>query len=299
MEKNTLLLDGGLSNALEDLGYDLNHELWSAKLLIENPQAIIDAHLLYLEAGADIIITSSYQSTIEGWEKQGYTYQEAIVLLEKSTTLALEARKVYHQKYSSDKRIWIAGSIGPYGAYLADGSEYRGNYSLSIKDLIEFHTERVKVIDHTKIDLLAFETIPSFDEVKAISSLLSTTQHKGWITVSCKNERELNDGTPIKEVAEYLSNQKNLFGFGVNCTKPEFISELIQDITSTTLSTRVIVYPNAGLVYDSNEKKWRGTAEPLGCEFMAKQWKKAGANVIGGCCQMGPDHISSMKKGLS
>ncbi|MBB6458971.1 homocysteine S-methyltransferase [Flammeovirga kamogawensis] len=293
----TILLDGGLSNALEAQGIDLNHELWSAKLLKEDEEAIVKAHLEYYLAGASCIITSSYQATIDGLMKYGNSREESIELIKKTTTLGVKAKEQALKK-GVERPLFVAGSIGPFGAFLADGSEYRGDYGIGVDELKAFHKERLMLIDSTGIDVLACETIPSFDEVKAIVSLLDNTVHKGWISCSCKDGQHLNDGTPIKEVAAYLKGKKNVIAFGVNCTKPKYISSLINEIKKGNSEIDIVVYPNSGQVYHADTKTWSGISDPSHCALMAKEWEMLGASLIGGCCMMGTDHISAMEIGL-
>ncbi|AZQ61481.1 homocysteine S-methyltransferase [Flammeovirga pectinis] len=293
----TILLDGGLSNALEAQSIDLNHELWSAKLLKEDEDAIVKAHLGYYMAGASCIITSSYQATIEGLMKYGNSREESIELIKKTTALGIKAREEALEK-GIKQELFVAGSIGPYGAFLADGSEYRGDYGIDVEELIAFHKERLLLIDTTDIDVLACETMPSFDEVKAIVNLLDNTIHEGWISCSCKDGKHLNDGTPIQEVAAYLKGKKNVIAFGVNCTKPEYISSLIAEIKKGNSEIDIVVYPNSGQVYHADTKTWSGISDPSHCALMAQEWKMLGAKLIGGCCMMGTEHIEAMKLGL-
>lgn len=292
------ILDGGLSNALEQEGADLNHELWSAKLLMNDSTLIEKAHYNYYRVGANCVITSSYQATVEGFQKIGKSRKEGIELLQKTSQIANNARRKFIKENPSSQ-AYIAGSIGPYGAFLADGSEYRGDYNKSIDELISFHKERFDIIDATEIDFLACETIPCFDEVKAITTLLESAKHKGWISCSCKDEKHLNDGTPISEIAKYLLEHTAVFALGVNCTKPEYISSLIKEIRKVNKEIKIVVYPNSGQVYHADTKTWSGISDPSHCSLMAKEWIELGASVVGGCCQMGYEHISSMKKAIS
>ena len=150
-----LLLDGGLSNELERQGCNLNQKLWSAKLLESNPEAIILAHLIYLESGAGCIITSSYQATLPGFMAIGYDMHSARGLILKSVQLAEEARSRFLSLNPRASKPLIAASIGPYGAYLADGSEYRGDYVISDQELADFHKPRINLLDNSTADILA------------------------------------------------------------------------------------------------------------------------------------------------
>lgn len=293
--KFPLIIDGGLSNVLEDLGCDLNHELWVSKLLSSNPEAIIKTHLAYLEAGAQIISTSSYQATIPGFIKLGYTKEESEQLILKSVELATIALKRFTEKSKPKKTPLIAASIGPYGAYLADGSEYRGNYNVSDQTLFDFHERRLELLDNSLCDLLAFETIPSFQEVKVISKLIQTTKTPAWISFSCKDDKHINDGTPMKQCVSFLREHSNIIAIGVNCTSPKYISSLIKNIKSEIRDKKIIIYPNSGEVYNAKTKTWFGISNPNLFSQMVNEWVTLGADIVGGCCRIGPKHINSIR----
>ena len=182
-----LLIDGGLSNELESMGCDISDELWTARMIEANPEAIIDTHVAYLEAGAGCITTSSYQATIPGLMNVGFDSQAAEDLILSSAILAQKARSRFITSHPQSEQPLIAGSIGPYGAYLADGSEYRGNYGLTDKDLLDFHKPRISILDDSEIDLYACETIPSFQEVKVLGEILREMEKPAWISCSCKD----------------------------------------------------------------------------------------------------------------
>lgn len=297
--KYPLLLDGGLSNELENQGCNLNNKLWSAKILETNPEAIIQAHLSYLKSGAQCITTSSYQASIPGFMALGYTRSEAEKLILKSVQLAEDAIKRFSNFNLVRPKPLIAASIGPYGAYLSDGSEYRGNYGVSDAELRAFHLDRIGLLDRSNADFFACETIPSFQEAKVLSNILSETNKSAWISFSCKDEEHLNDGTPIKECTTYLADHPNVFAIGVNCTSPKYISGLIKVIKSASGSKKIVVYPNSGEAYNAKSKTWLGISEPQLFVEMAKEWIKLGADIIGGCCRIGPDHIRLMHENLN
>lgn len=292
--KFPLILDGGLSNVLEDFGCDLNNKLWVANLLNTNPEAIIKTHLAYLDAGAQIISTSSYQATIPGFMKLGFTNSESEALILKSVQLANIALQRYSLKNNPQHKPLIAGSIGPYGAYLADGSEYRGHYNISDKALTEFHIKRIKLLDESNCDLLAFETIPSIQEIKVLSEILKTTKTPAWVSLSCKDENHINDGTSIKEAAALLKNHPNVFAIGVNCTAPEYISSLITALKSAVGNKKIIAYPNSGESYNAKSKTWIENSNPISFAEMTSEWMELGADIIGGCCRIGPKHIKNI-----
>lgn len=290
-----LILDGGLSNVLEEQGCDLNHQLWSAKMIINNPEAIIKSHLRYLEAGAACITTSSYQATIQGFMDLGLNAADSEILLLRSVELAEKARLNFLNKKKSDSPIYIAASMGPYGAYLADGSEYKGKYSISEADLKMFHVKRIKILESSNADFLAFETIPSLLEIEILSKILTTSAKPSWVSFSCRDAVHLNDGEKISKAAKLLANHPTVFAIGVNCTAPQHISEIIQTLQASAPDKKIIVYPNSGEVYDVDSKSWFGISDPVLFQKMAKEWLRLGADILGGCCRIGPKHIVKIK----
>ena len=289
--KYPLLIDGGLSNQLEKQGHNLNHKLWSAKLLASEPEAIIEAHLAYLEAGAQCITTASYQATIPGFMSIGFDMVTAEALIKKSVQLAEKAIKRFQIK---DFKPLIAASIGPYGAYLANGSEYQGNYDVSEETLREFHEHRIRLLDHSNADILACETIPSFQEAKVLAGMLKDAKKPAWVSFSCKDDYHLNDGTPIEECAAFFSSNPKVFAIGVNCTAPKYISGLIKSIKVRSGKKKIVVYPNSGETYHAESKAWLGLSEPNSFVGMTKEWLELGADIIGGCCRIGPKEIKSI-----
>ncbi len=289
-----MLLDGGLSNELQRQGCDLNQQLWSADLLESNPEAIVMAHLAYLEAGAQCIITSSYQATIPGFMALGYDESSAIKLILKSVHLAEMARNRFLLNHPLASKPYIAASIGPYGAYLANGSEYRGDYIIADEDLSNFHAPRIHLLNQSNADMLACETIPSFQEALVLSKILKSIQKPAWVSFSCKDDRHICDGTPIANCAALFSGHSTVFAVGVNCTAPQFISGLIQSIKTTSGDKKIVVYPNSGAVYHADSKTWTGLSNHSSCALMVQEWMGLGADIIGGCCGIGPNQIKEM-----
>lgn len=294
-----LLLDGGLSNELEKQGCDLNQKLWSAKLLESNPEAIILAHLRYLESGAQCIITSSYQATLPGFMAIGYDEASAGGLILRSVQLAEEARNRFLSFSPNASRPWIAASIGPYGAYLADGSEYRGDYIIANQELRDFHEPRITLLDTSDADLLVCETIPSYREAKVLSEILESVKKPAWVSFSCKDGQHISDGTPIDQCASLFAHHPTVFAIGANCTSPKFISALIQSIKTKSGSKKIVVYPNSGATYHAESKTWSSLSNLSSCEVMVKEWMDMGADIIGGCCGIGPEQIYAMSKVIS
>ena len=292
-----LIVDGAMATELENYGCNLNDSLWSAKILMENPELIKKVHVDYFEAGADCAITASYQATIEGYRERGLTESQAIALITKSVQLATQARDEFWEaaKDRSDRpKPLVAASVGPYGAFLSDGSEYRGGYAIGEEQLAAFHRERVRVLVEAGADVLACETLPCLVEAKAIVSVLEEfPQVSAWFTFSAKDEFHISDGERIADCAKWLDVQPQVAAIGINCTAPQFIESLIQEVKSAS-SKPVIVYPNSGATYDPVSKTW--SEEPWAGAFSAnsKAWHEAGADIIGGCCSTTPADIKAI-----
>ena len=274
-------IDGGLSTALEELGADLKSILWTGDLIDKNPDQIIAAHRAYIAAGAKVIISSSYQVSYIGEEKTGKSDDAITKLLEKSIELAQIA------KVKTETRI--AASIGPFGAALGDGSEYRGNYQISDEQIRDFHSQRIEILASTKPDLFAVETIPSVREARIIEELIINTKIPYWISFSCKDELHISEGDTFEDAIGALEKSPNRLAVGVNCTDPRFISPLLRSIRSRE---PFVIYPNAGRVWDAESKIWIG--DPLGFNQYISDWIELGTEFIGGCCGVGPKEISTL-----
>ncbi|PTM57855.1 homocysteine S-methyltransferase [Desmospora activa] len=291
-----IILDGAMATELERHGCDLNDQLWSAKILLENPDLIKLVHLDYFEAGADCAITASYQATIEGMTKRGLSEAEAITLIRLSVELAVQARDQFWAKadHSKRPRPLVAASIGPYGAYLADGSEYRGDYGVSEEALIDFHRPRMKALIEAGADILACETIPCLQEARALVRLLQEFPGAyAWITFSAKDEQHISDGESISTCAAWLDRFEQVSAVGINCTPPRYLSSLITEIKRHT-SKPIIVYPNSGEQYDPVTKSWTGPSSSEGFGRSARHWYECGARIIGGCCRTKPEDIQAI-----
>ena len=213
-----------------------------------------------------------------------------------SVELAEEARRRFVLLHPNQDAPLVAASIGPYGAYLANGSEYHGNYGISDQELTDFHEPRIKLLDGSTADILACETIPSFQEANVLSEILKKQSKAAWISFSCKDGKHTSDGTPIEKCAALFTHHPTVFAIGVNCTSPEYISALIQSIKTKSGEKKIVVYPNSGAVYHPESKTWSGLSKSSSCELMAKEWMDMGADIIGGCCGVGPEQIKSMGK---
>ena len=291
-----LVLDGGLSNVLEDLGCDLNQALWSAGMLLSDPESIVQAHLQYLRAGADIVTTASYQASLDGFMASGQTRAQAENLLRRSVNLAVRAREIYcNERPGEGREILVAASMGPYGAYLADGSEYTGVYDAGDAQIRAFHESRLRILADSPADLLAFETLPCGREVAIIAELLQGIGKPAWVSFCCRDAAHLHDGTAVADAARLFASLPGVFALGANCTSPAHISGLIGILKEATPRKRTVVYPNSGEAYHAGSRSWSGTSEPAGFRNMAAEWIGLGADIVGGCCRIGPDHIGQLR----
>jgi len=276
-------LDGGLSTALENNGNKLTTSLWTGELILVNPSEITKAHLDFINAGADIIITSSYQISYLGCSKRGWSESKTDQALRGSTQLAKDA------VLKSGKSVKVASSIGPYGAALADGSEYKGNYGVTKSALKDFHARRLEVLISTSPDLLALETMPDTFEVEVLLELLSDCSIPYWVSYSCKAGNQTNAGQSFTEA---VSLAKDAMAVGINCTAPELITDLLLSAEGVK---PFVVYPNSGRSWNAKTKEWEGSSEAGFDELLIKSWISAGAQIIGGCCGIGADEILNLK----
>ena len=283
-----LLLDGGLATQLEAQGCNIGNELWSASLLQTNPEAIVIAHHAYITAGAECLATASYQASREGFQNQGMSQDEADATMLLSVALAKRARK------EAGAEVAIAASLGPYAAMLHDGSEYSGSYGVSSEVLCDFHHARLQLFDNAGVDVLALETIPSFQEAQVLAKLLLDCKTPSWISFSCRDEKRISDGTPVSEVASLFAGHPSVVAVGVNCTPPQYAPALVRDLRAAVPDKFVMSYPNSGETYNVSDNSWSGTVTPGDCAAAAGEWIEEGAKIVGGCCRMGPEHIRAM-----
>jgi homocysteine S-methyltransferase len=276
-----LVLDGGLSNQLAAAGHDLSDRLWSARLLRDDPSAIIAAHRTYYEAGADIATTASYQASFQGFG------DETPELLRLSVRLA---RQASFQAEVDDRRLWVAASVGPYGAVLADGSEYHGRYGLSRHELIDFHAPRIEVLAAAGPDVLALETIPDLDEAEALVSIIAGTGIPAWLSFSIDGPRT-RAGQPLAEAFELVRDVTEIVAVGVNCCDPRDATAAVP-LAAAVSGKPVVVYPNSGEGWDPVARSWDGrrTFDPSA----VRNWLRDGATIVGGCCQLGPADIAAI-----
>ncbi|KAJ9577783.1 hypothetical protein L9F63_005639, partial [Diploptera punctata] len=305
--REILILDGGFSTQLSHNVEEKvdGNPLWTAHFLYSDPEAIVKTHLDFLRAGADVLITNTYQASIGGFmEHLGLSESESYNLIKTAVQLAKQAISAYNEEEKNSKRgvrkILIAGSIGPYGASLHDGSEYSGNYVefVSEEEIKEWHRPRIETVVDAGVDLLAFETIPSQKEAEVLLNLLKEyPQQRAWISFTCKDEFHTSHGETFEDVVSKCSkiNPSQIVAFGINCTKPKFISSLICDINSNRLEKiPLIVYPNKGETYDV-EKGWIGAENCKPLESYIPEWLDLGVVYIGGCCRTQASDIEKIK----
>ncbi|MFE0803390.1 homocysteine S-methyltransferase [Streptomyces sp. NPDC058812] len=286
-----LVLDGGMSNQLESAGHDLSDELWSARLLAEDPGAITEAHLAYFEAGADVAITSSYQATFEGFARRGIGRERAAELL----VLSVESARDAARRARVTRPLWVAASAGPYGAMLADGSEYRGRYGLGTGELERFHRPRLEVLAAARPDVLALETVPDTDEAAALLRSVRGLGVPAWLSYTIAGDRT-RAGQPVEDAFALAADADEVIAVGVNCCAPEDVAGAVETAARVT-GKPVVAYPNSGEVWDAEARAWRGRSS-----FTADQvrgWRAAGARLVGGCCRVGPGAITSIASALS
>lgn len=301
LTRKILVLDGALATELTHRGCNLNHELWSAKILLEQPELIQQVHYDYLIAGADIVISASYQATLEGFQKIDLSLQKAKELLQLSVHLAKQAVETFWR--IPENRVnrcypLVAASVGPYGAFLADGSEYSGNYGLSQQALEDFHYKRMEILIQANPDILAFETIPCLVEARALIKVLAAFPNQtAWLSFSCQNDEEISSGEVFEKAITLANTSEQIIAVGVNCTAPEYIESLL-NIAHEKTSKPLIVYPNSGEKWNAEQHCWVEESRQGHLSDWVIKWQKAGARIMGGCCRTSPMDIQNIKKML-
>jgi homocysteine S-methyltransferase len=292
-----MILDGALATELERRGADLVDPLWSAKYLLEQPDMIRAVHLDYFEAGADVATTATYQASFEGFRRRGIERDAAARLMRDAVALAAAARDEFWSDLANRgdrRRPLIAASVGPFGAVLADGSEYRGHYAATDQALATFHRPRLEVLAEAGADLLAFETIPCLREARVLARLLKEFPAiTGWMSFSCRDGAHTSEGEEIAECAAALRDDAQIAAVGVNCTRPEYVCDLLRRMREHT-DKPLLAYPNTGECYDASTKRWYGTHGAAPFREQALAWYQAGARLIGGCCRTTPADIRAI-----
>ena len=287
-ENTALIADGGLATELEARGHDLSNGLWSARLLVEAPQEVTAVHTAFFRAGAMIATTASYQASFDGFADSGISRDDTVRLLRRSVELAKTARDEV-----GDAGRRVAASVGPYGAALADGSEYRGRYGLGVAQLEDWHRPRLEVLADAGADVLALETIPDVDEAEALVNLVRSLGVPAWLSYTIDGTRT-RAGQPLADAFAVAVGVPEIVAVGVNCCAPDDVLPAIGQARET--GKPVIVYPNSGERWDSARRAWVGPSRFSA--RLAVQWAAAGARVIGGCCRVRPADIAELASAL-
>ncbi len=294
-----VLVDGAMATELERLGADLADPLWSARVLLEQPSLIRQVHDAYFAAGADVAITATYQATFEGLATRGLDRAAAATLMRQAVALATESRDAFWSQAANRvqrQRPLVAASVGPYGAFLADGSEYRGEYLLDENELFAWHAPRFDVLAESGADFIACETIPCGAEARALLRLLD--RHPGvhaWISFSARDDAHISNGERFADLAAEVGAHPQVLAVGVNCTAPQHVAALVRAARAGT-NARIVVYPNSGERYLAAEKRWDDAPTCVPFVDSAREWYAAGARLIGGCCRTSPADIQALSR---
>jgi len=308
------VIDGGLASELEYLGARIDGPLWSAHVLEDEAEKVLAVHRAYIAAGSQCIATCSYQVSRMGYAEAGFSPERADAALLRSVELARSAAAEF-----PGRKVLVAGSLGPYGAALHNGAEYHGNYDCSFDDLVRFHRERIEVFANATCsqapdlhpneqrslvggpDLLAFETFPSLEEVRAVGEALASSnrlqgpQLRAWFSFSCRDEKHVSHGEPVAECAALVAALPQTVAIGVNCVPPKWIPSLIGELRKGS-DLPIMVYPNSGEGWDAAARCWTGKSEPEEFGTLAAEWFAAGAQIVGGCCRTRPAHIRAVAR---
>lgn len=290
-----IVLDGAFGTEIEKTGFSILDPLWSAVALCSRPDLVQQVHRSYLDAGADVITTASYQATVEGVMEKGYTEEEAVNILQSAVLLAKEERDSFWASHSEPHRVrpLVSVSLSLYGAHLLNGTEYHGKYTVDQITISDFHKKYLAIYAKAEPDLFAFETIPCLMEAKAIrEALTGYPDGCAMVAFSCRDGLHTCSGDRISDCAAVLDEAPQIAAIGVNCTAPKYVESLIYEIQKAT-DKPIVVYPNSGEIYDTEARCWRGTQDAYG--DYVKIWYDAGARLIGGCCRTTPDDIRAVR----
>ncbi len=294
-----VILDGALATELERRGADLNDPLWSAKVLLEAPDLIRQVHLDYFRAGADVATTASYQASFEGFARLGSSDLESIRLIQLSVRLAREARDQFRCETTKPEEgplPLVVASIGSYGAFLADGSEYRGDYALTARKLKDFHRRRLEALLEASPDLVAFETVPCLEEGEALVDLISEfPEVRAWLSFSCCDEEHVCHGERFRDCVKIAGHSSQVIAVGVNCTAPQLVEKLLVSAAGES-EKYLVVYPNSGEKWNAESRSWIAATREAELGKLARRWYQAGARLIGGCCRTTPRDIHSIAR---
>lgn len=301
-QKAILILDGALGTELERRGFDVSGQLWSAKYLLKQPEIIQNIHKEYIKAGSDLITTASYQASFSGLLEAGLDSKEAGEMISSAVTIAKKAiveTWAEIEEPEKNARIYplVGASVGPYAAYLADGSEYTGAYQVIDKNLYDFHGKRLQILVESGTDFLAIETIPNVLETKVLLAILKKyPQVDVCMSFTSQDGKTISDGTLIEYLVRLCENEQNVVALGINCTAPQHIEPLLKKMRKISKKP-FVVYPNSGEIYDIHQQDWRDNPEEnLTMTDYAQIWKKYGVQIFGGCCRTRPDDIAALHR---
>ena len=299
--RGAAVLDGGLATELEARGLVLDDPLWSARALLDAPEVVAAVHRDYLEAGADVIETATYQATIEGMTARGLSSHDARHLILSGVALACRERDAFWDRRPADGprlRPLVAASIGSYGAFLADGSEYVGHYALDVEALAAWHRPRLRLFERSGADLLAFETIPSHEEAEAIARLLDECDGPpAWLSFQARDVESLADGSPVEDAIALAERCARAVATGFNCVPPTLVAPLLARCAGVAVKP-LAAYPNRGDAWDVATRKWSPSGTSAAFDRLAPAWRAAGARLIGGCCGTTPADIRTIAAAL-
>ncbi len=284
-----VLLDGGLATQLEARGYQLGSALWSAELLATAPDEIVAAHQDFFAAGAQVAITASYQVSFAALAARGVGATETRGLLARSVDLARRAAR----RDTDGVARWVAASVGPYGASLGDGSEYVGNYGLSVSELRAWHRPRLEALIEAEPDVLALETIPCLSEVEALLAEVAGTGVPAWVSLTALRDRT-RQGEPLAAAFAMARDVPEVVAVGVNCCHPAGLDAILGEAVAVS-GKPAIGYPNSGEGWDGAARQWTGPTDSGFEPAAARGWVRAGAALVGGCCRVTPRDIADLR----
>lgn len=283
-QQDHILIDSSMSTGLEERGLKLNSNLWTAAALESHEDLIVDVHKKYFDAGSSMTTTNTYQASVPGLVKAGYSEDQAIALIKKAVELADRGRN----ESTNPNPKWLLGGVGPYGAFLANGSEYTGDYSLTDEEYIAFHEGRIKATVEAGIDVLILETFPNINELKAITEYTKQFDIPVIVAASLRDESHLADGSSLIEVAAFLESQEHVIAYGLNCTKPQLVTPALKVLKQSNPAHKpFIAFPNSGATYNPEIKEWNH--DDLSFEEfdeLIAQWFNLDLKFVGGCCCM-------------
>lgn len=296
--KKGIVLDGAMSDELERQGVKTNNKLWTATALINELDKVYQAHWNYFAAGAELVITDTYQANVQAFIQAGYSEQEAEKFIRDAVRIAKKARDDYEQ--TTSQHNYVAGTVGSYGAYLADGNEYRGDYELSEQEYLAFHLPRLRQILIERPDLIALETQPKLNEPLAVLNWLknNASNYPVYASFTLKDTTHISDGTTLEQAVSAVDKFEQVFAIGINCISPDLVTPALKEMSKYT-SKPLVVYPNLGASYDPEIKQWREFNKKFDFNELTKEWYQEGARLIGGCCTTGPTEIKQISTSIN